>query len=60
MKKTKHILLTAMLFISCSLFAQQSTISNILNIKYLKQSGVIVENEKLAGYFMFYFKEKEV
>ena len=59
MKKTKHILLTAMLFISCSLFAQQSTISNILNIKYLKQSGVIVENEKLAGYFMFYFKEKE-
>lgn len=36
----------------------QTTIPNVLNLRSAKQSGEIIENDKLVGYFVFYFKEK--
>lgn len=42
-----------------SVQAQEASISNVLNLKSAKQTGQIVENDKLVGYFVFYFKEKE-
>jgi len=36
----------------------QSTVMNVLNLKSAKQSGEIVESNKLVGYYIFYFKEK--
>jgi hypothetical protein len=38
--------------------AQTTTISNVLNMKSAKQSGNILENDKIVGYYVFYFKEK--
>jgi hypothetical protein len=36
----------------------QSTVSNVLNLRSAKQSGEIIENNKLVGYYVFFFKEK--
>lgn len=48
------------LFLSIGLigFCQSTSIPNVLNLKSAKQSGEIIENQKLVGYFVFYFKEK--
>ncbi|PHR30876.1 MAG: hypothetical protein COA38_09620 [Fluviicola sp.] len=39
--------------------AQSTTISNVLNMKSAQQSGNILENDKIVGYYIFYFKEKK-
>ncbi|MCE2743374.1 MAG: hypothetical protein LW701_07390 [Fluviicola sp.] len=58
MSKFNSILfLTFSLFLTNS-FGQKTTIDNVLNIKSAKQTGEIIENQKLVGYFVFYFKEK--
>ena len=51
------LFLTFSLFFTNS-FGQKTTIDNVLNIKSAKQTGEIIENQKLVGYFVFYFKEK--
>lgn len=53
-------LLTAALFVLFSgvLFAQTASVQNVLNIKNAQQTGKIIENNKLVGYYIFYFKEK--
>lgn len=57
MKKTS--LLSLCLFLTLSLnLVSQTTIPNVLNFKSKKQSGEIIENNKIVGYFVFYFKEK--
>ncbi|GEM_PF-528248 len=57
--KKLHLKLIA-LFVSISMigFNQSTSISNVLNLKSAKQSGEIVENQKIVGYYVFYFKEK--
>lgn len=54
------ISLTVLMFVfNFTASAQEHTISNVLNLKSAKQSGSIIENGKLVGYFIFYFKEKQ-
>jgi len=58
--KTKFKLTLNLLFlvISLNVFSQSTSIPNVLNLKSAKNSGKIVENEKIVGYYVFYFKEK--
>ena len=57
MKNMKSIFLGLILCIS--LFGNtQTTVENVLDIKTAKQSGAIYEDEKLIGYYTFFFKEK--
>lgn len=51
-------ILTITLLLSFNGFTQNS-IKNILDLKYLKKSGQITQDDKIVGYYMFYFKEKE-
>lgn len=48
------------LFLSIGLmgYSQTTSITNVLNLKSAKNSGEIIENQKLVGYYVFYFKEK--
>jgi len=54
----KKVVLAAFLLILGTNLIAQSSIPNILNFKSIKSSGTIMSNEKLVGYYMFYFKEK--
>lgn len=47
------------ILLTTSVNAQQATVSNVLNLRALKSRGTVVENDKLVGYFLFYFKEKK-
>ncbi|MBL4862990.1 MAG: hypothetical protein JKY09_08250 [Crocinitomicaceae bacterium] len=58
MKKINLLLSAMAMVFSLTLFAQEATITNVLNLKSVKQSGQIIENDKLVGYYVFYFKEK--
>jgi hypothetical protein len=58
MKKAKMLLCLLFLGLSLAGNAQTATIPNVLNFKSTKSSGEIFENEKLVGYYVFYFKEK--
>lgn len=53
-------LVVSAFFLSIGLigFSQSTSIPNVLNLKSAKQSGEIIENQKLVGYYVFYFKEK--
>lgn len=55
----KHIILATLLLFSGVTNAQSASIPNVLKLKDIKQSGEIIENDKIVGYFVFYFKEKE-
>ena len=47
------------LILCISLFGNaQTTVENVLDMKTAKQSGAIYEDEKLIGYYTFFFKEK--
>lgn len=46
------------LMITSFSFAQQATVSNVLNLRTAKHSGVILQKNKLVGYYVFYLKEK--
>lgn len=56
MKKAKLLLAGALLTIFN--LAAQTTIPNVLQLKSAKNSGTIVENNKVVGYYVFYQKEK--
>lgn len=58
MKKSLIFLLTIMLGLAYNGNSQSTSIPNVLDIKSAKQTGVIYENNKMVGYFIFYFKEK--
>ena len=49
---------TLFLLIGLVGFSQSTSIPNVLNLKSAKQSGEILENQKIVGYYVFYFKEK--
>jgi hypothetical protein len=53
----KLVLIAILLLLGTNLMAQ-SSVPNVLNYKSVKSSGAIVSNEKVSGYYMFYFKEK--
>lgn len=56
----KNVTLTLLMSLSIFLSnAQTASVPNLLNIKSLKSSGAIYEMDKLVGYYVFYFKEKE-
>ncbi|MBD3637169.1 MAG: hypothetical protein HUJ25_07460 [Crocinitomicaceae bacterium] len=38
---------------------QSTSIPNVLKLRSAKSSGAIIENDKLVGYYVFFFKEKE-
>jgi len=38
---------------------QSTTIENVLDIKSKRQTGAIIEEGNIIGYYVFYFKEKE-
>lgn len=59
--KNKNFLMVALTLLLCfsGIAQNSSSIKNILDIKYLKKSGIITQDEKLVGYYLFYFKEKE-
>ena len=57
MNKLKAMLAVLAIVLSFGINAQ-STVTNVLNLKSAKQSGEIIENNKLVGYYIFYFKEK--
>jgi len=54
----KIVLMSFLLVLGTNLIAQTS-IPNVLNYKSIKSSGAIISEDKLAGYYMFYFKEKK-
>lgn len=58
MNKLKSILTVMLFFVTLAVQAQNTTIPNVLNLKSAKQSGTIIEDGKLVGYYVFYFKEK--
>jgi hypothetical protein len=55
----KTVALFALLIAAVNVNAQQATVENILNLRNIKSSGTIIENDKLVGYYMFYFLEKK-
>lgn len=57
MNKLKAMLAVLTFFLVSGVSAQ-STVFNVLNLRSAKQSGEIIENNKLVGYYIFYFKEK--
>ncbi|MDH4472427.1 MAG: hypothetical protein QE487_07445 [Fluviicola sp.] len=59
MRKIKSVLTLATLLLAFTFHAQQHSVSNVLNLKSAKQSGTIIEDSKIVGYFIFYFKEKQ-
>lgn len=54
----KHLFFGLALLMAGVTFGQSASITNVLNLKSIKQRGEIIENDKLVGYFVFYFKEK--
>ena len=58
--KNKFKLSLSLLFIIIGLnvFSQSTSIPNVLNLRSAKNSGKILENDKIVGYYVFYFKEK--
>lgn len=58
MKKSIVMLLASLLSMTFQAKAQTASIPNVLDIKSAKQTGAILENNKLVGYFVFYFKER--
>ena len=59
MKRIQSLLTLATILLAFSIHAQQHTIANVLNLKSAKQSGTIIEEDKIVGYYIFYFKEKQ-
>jgi hypothetical protein len=57
MKSIKLFVFSLLLFVGVAV-QSQTTIENVLDIKYAKQSGAIYEEEKIIGYYTFFFKEK--
>lgn len=57
MRKIKIALLALTLAIS-GVNAQTTSIDNVLGLRSAKSTGEIFKNEKLVGYYVFYFKEK--
>lgn len=57
MKKV-NLVLFSLLFSMLTLNAQEASVPNVLNIKSAQQSGEIMENRKIVGYYIFYLKEK--
>ena len=57
MKNAKMILIALLLSVF-SVSAQEASVSNVLNLRTVKHSGQIIEQNKLVGYFIFYTKEK--
>lgn len=56
----KHLALSLLLiFLAGNSIGQTAQIPNILQLRYVKKTGEIVENDKMVGYYVFYFKEKE-
>ena len=56
MRKISYLFLF-LLFTSIS-FGQQATVSNVLNLRSAQHSGVILQQDKLVGYYIFYLKEQ--
>jgi hypothetical protein len=56
MSKTKLTLCT--IFMLLGLVSTAQSVTNVLNLKSTRNSGEIYENQKLVGYYVFYFKEK--
>jgi len=59
MKITKLILLLVTLLLSIlTVDAQEASVPDVLNFRITKNSGEIVQNGKIVGYYVFYLKEK--
>lgn len=58
MKNVKLLFFLAIMSIGYGTIAQQTSIPNVLKIRSIKSKGAIVENNKLVGYYLFFFKEK--
>ena len=56
--KRVQLILTALLLIIATSTIAQSTVPNVLNYKNLKSKGPIISDDKISGYYLFYFKEK--
>lgn len=56
MRKLK--LLAAAVILSVGTLQAQTTVPNVLNLRSANNSGTIVENNKIVGYYVFYTKEK--
>ncbi|UKN03631.1 hypothetical protein K6119_08910 [Paracrocinitomix mangrovi] len=61
MKKVINLVLIALIIgvTSQKALAQNASIPNVMDIKNRRQSGAILEENKLVGYYVFYFKEKQ-
>jgi hypothetical protein len=57
MKKLKLTLLALMISV-CTINAQNGSVNNVLKLRSIKDSGQIIENKKIVGYYIFYMKEK--
>ncbi len=50
--------LIAALALSFGTLTAQTTVPNVLNLRSASNSGTIIENNKIVGYYVFYMKEK--
>lgn len=57
MRKMKIVIASLLLSLSCG-YAQNASVPNVLNLKSAKQSGQILEKNKIVGYYVFFTKEK--
>jgi hypothetical protein len=55
--KNLKTLVAAFVF-SMGTLSAQTTVPNVLNLRSVSNSGTIVENNKIVGYYVFYTKEK--
>jgi hypothetical protein len=58
MKTIKHIVI-ALVLLTQVIYAQEASVENVLNLKSARNSGVIIENKKIVGYYIFFLKEKK-
>lgn len=56
MKQLKY--LAASIFAFCNFAMAQTTVPNVLNLRSANNSGTIMEENKIVGYYVFYNKEK--
>lgn len=57
MRKMKIVIASLLLSLSNG-YAQNASVPNVLNLKSAKQSGQILESNKIVGYYIFFTKEK--
>lgn len=59
MRKIKLTIATLLLsFTAINVNAQEASVTNVLNLRSVRDAGEIMQEKKLVGYYVFYLKEK--